>query len=632
LEACYRLVDKKDKIASYETSIDSLDQANINDVISHKKELSKLLQHIAWPSGLVKPSNLQSAYASLEKLSNIEQKLLLNKKEDLKKIDQSLVKLKADIDAGRLKDASKTLKDLQNSIQSFPAKDTSRQQQSLRDLSAQLYELRDWQGFATTPKKEQLCNEMEALVGVQKDPQDLADAIKALQDQWKSLGRAEPLAERDLWNRFKAAGDKAYEPCKIYFSELADTRANNLAKRQQLCTQLDEYAKNMNWSGSVDWNNVLEILKTAKREWRSYSPVERRANQAVQEAFDASLANIQQRLDNERDRNAKKKSMLIEKVTELAEHQDIAHAVNETKQLQREWKEIGMVQRKEDQKLWKAFRAACDQIFVQRQQKQDEADAERNGNQEKAQAVCDALRSFSKESDEVLINSKGKLKNFHEDFANCQPLPKAVAAKLKAEFEQLTQELATKIQQAKIKRESASYDRLWEKADICTELEQAILNSSLDDSRLNEFKERWNDTGDLPEAAISAMNARFDAAIDLFSGDQVNSMDEQLHQELARNLESMHVLTLQMEILAGIESPAEDQNKRMELQVARLSQSMQGSAKDSQTISGNQRQSTQQSEQERRSLLIDWCALGPVAEQDSKNFRERFKQAFSAQA
>ena len=57
------------------------------------------------------------------------------------------------------------------------------------------------------------------------------------------------------------------------------------------------------------------------------------------------------------------KKRLIEKAEVLSDSEDWKETTNELIRLQKQWKEIGPVPRRESEKLWKRFRAACDKYF-----------------------------------------------------------------------------------------------------------------------------------------------------------------------------------------------------------------------------------------------------------------------------
>lgn len=614
IQAAKKFSQQKENLEELIKGLNEVDAKDMVQVQSLKRKIVGKQKSLTWPPLFKAPALISQLQSAVDQLDKFEQKLLENRKQSANAIEDNINRLKKDIQEGHLKPASKKLKDTQNLLRRLPQKDAEQYNKELRLLSAQLNELRDWQGFATTPKKEQLCEQMEALIDAEMPPQEKADQIKLLQDEWKNLGQAEPGKEQKLWLRFREAGDKAFEPCRSYFKDQAGAREENLQKRIRLCDQLEQYIQNNDWDSVTDWGQILEMLKVAKAEWRDYSPVERSAVAPVQERFDGLLDQLQGKLDAERQRNADKKQALVEKVKSLLESEDLDGAINEAKALQQEWKNIGMVQRRLDHQLWGEFRKACDAIFDRRQQRWDEARAIRDGNQEKAESICAELEQQLEKDGKALLDQKGLLSQFKERFAECQPLPKAVASDIRNRFNKACDDLLTKLDKAKTDLENQRFEALWDKANLCSELEKSIINSELQEDRLTEIKEQWMQAGELPDAAAAAMNARFDSAIDAFSTGKTVELSKVVDQ----NTQKRHELALKMEIVAGVDSPTEDQQQRMELQVNRLNQNIGTGSQHS-------------NDQEKRNLLIQWCATGPVDEEVSDQWVKRFKDAYYKQ-
>ncbi|HAJ44000.1 MAG TPA: DUF349 domain-containing protein, partial [Alcanivorax sp.] len=105
-------------------------------------------------------------------------------------------------------------------------------QQQLERLTPRREELRDWHAFAAQPKKEQLCERMEALAETDMDAEERASAVQALHEEWRALMSSDQDQDQALWDRFKAASDRAYEPCRAHFAELDAQREENLRRRE----------------------------------------------------------------------------------------------------------------------------------------------------------------------------------------------------------------------------------------------------------------------------------------------------------------------------------------------------------------------------------------------------------------
>jgi hypothetical protein len=287
-----------------------------------------------------------------------------NDKEAYKEKLQNLLQtLAGSIEAGNSREASKQLR----KAREF-AREHHLQNPRLAELGDRVHELQSWAGFVVQPKKEALIAEMEALVTHEMDPDDKADAIHAVQEQWKALGVADGSIEQPLWERFKAVSDKAFEPCRVHFSAQHELRQKNLEKRIALCEQLENYqaALPTDTEPAINWKNHEAILQTARKEWQHYSPADRQENQPIQERFHKILKTLEDLLHKIQRKHEAEKLDLITKATKLADANDLRSACDEAKKLQQQWKGIGQAHPKAERKLWDAFRAACDALFAKR--------------------------------------------------------------------------------------------------------------------------------------------------------------------------------------------------------------------------------------------------------------------------
>ena len=566
-----------------------------------------------WPTQLKQPKQLLELETQAKTIAQRLTELKASTNQTLDAVNKLVAECEQAVTEGSLANAQKVLNRLQDKVKQLPDDEAKRISGSVKCLAGQVYELRDWQGFAATPKKEALVEKMSALIDSDMDLGDRAKEIKALQEEWKTLGRAEPKSEQALWNAFKEAGDRAFEPCKAYFSGLDAQRSANLTARAELCEQLEYYEQNHKWS-DADWKAVLETLKAAKQQWRDLSPVDQKQNKPVQKRFDQIIDKIQARLDGERDVNVRKKQKLIESVRALVDHEVLSEAIEKTQSLQKEWKTVGMVQPKQDQRLWKEFREACDQVFERRQKHRNEEQQERENNAALLEKHCETIETLLLESGEQIYAQRGEVKELKQETEAISPLPSNRAKELRNKFNTLYRSYESKISTIEEKQLEAGYHVMWQKALLCEHLEKMVLTNQLPDNALVDIKSEWAQLGEIPVSAEAAMNARFDAAIDMVGTD-----DLQPSLELAQaNLTKARDLAIRIEILAGKDSPAEDNERRMSLQVDRLSSGLSGR-------SGQQDGADVPNE--RLEIEIAWCALGPVEPEGYTNYKQRFAQA-----
>ena len=70
----------------------------------------------------------------------------------------------------------------------------------------------------------------------------------------------------------------------------------------------------------------------------------------------------------------------LDEALKLADHEDNQKAIEAVKRLQALWKATGPALRKEEPRLWRAFRAGCDALFEKRQQQAEALKAEHEVN------------------------------------------------------------------------------------------------------------------------------------------------------------------------------------------------------------------------------------------------------------
>ena len=260
----------------------------------------------------------------------------------------------------------------------------------------QLTELRDWHQFAAHPKKEALCRDMELLAEQPLPAEEQAGAIHALHDAWKELMSADQEADQALWDRFKAASDAAWEPCREHYAALDVERAENLKRRQSLCQQLHDFVERVDWD-HADWPAILELRQTAPREWQTLKPVRFTDARDVNKRFSQLLARMDEQLDRINEVHGQELERLIEQASALASADDPFSSANECKQLQDKWKRAGWVKPQLYHKLHRRFRREADRIFQAR-------DARQASDRQQRQAQQQALLSQA-ESLQALISS-----------------------------------------------------------------------------------------------------------------------------------------------------------------------------------------------------------------------------------
>lgn len=481
----------------------------------------------------------------------------------------------------------------------------------IQQLDKQLDELKDWKNFSVTPKRAELIEAMESLIDAAFDPQALADRIKSLKEEWRSLGKgvgkgadanADPALEADS-QRFHDAAQKAYQPCSEYFAAQALVRAENLRQRDAVLAKLTAFEASTNWE-QADWQAVIKALRDAKLEWRRCSPVDRLAGKQQQEGFMALSASLQARLDAEYDRNVKQKESLIEQARALLANEDVRKAIDATKALQQKWRAVGPVPHKVDQRLWADFRQHCDAVFQKRQQEFDAYAAEQENNKAQAIALCEQIEEIAALDGAALLARTAALGDLRNAFEALGEFPRADARELRNRLDRGLDRCKQSIARQQARDAQRAWHDLFEAANHVRAYRLAVARHA-DADQLATLKEaaesfmasvpQWPGSG--REALMQGLNA---------------GLADEPSADLAANERALKMLCIRAEIQTETPTPAEDHALRREHQLQRLVQNMgQGLGADETSLDA---------------MAIEWLRVGPVDDATYEPLLQRFRR------
>jgi hypothetical protein len=468
----------------------------------------------------------------------------------------------------------------------------------VQQLDARLDELKDWKSFSVMPKRSALMEQMESLIGSTLDPITLADRIKSLQQEWRTLGKGVGEKFEVDWQRFEDAAQKAYRPCREYFEAQALARQENLQRRSQLLERLAAFEAGHDWE-QPDWRTVIAALSESKQEWRRYSPVDRDAGKPLQERFVALTSSLQSRLDGEYARNANQKGLLIERAQQLLAAADSRKAGDDVKDLQQKWKAVGPVPRDEDQRLWEEFRRHCDAVFQKRQRDFADYTAELETNKAKAVAFCEELEKTAALSGPALLEKAKDLPDLRLAFEALGEFPRGAARELRGRFERAVERCEKSLARQRARDAERGWNDLFDAANHVRAYRLAIARSAepeeTDELRL-AVENHVAAVGRWPKGGLEAIRGE---------------LAKQGGGDAAANEAILRKLCIRAEILTDMATPAEDQPLRREYQVQRLLQRMgQGLTADDAQLDA---------------MAIEWIGVGPVDEATYMGLLERFK-------
>ena len=185
---------------------------------------------------------------------------------------ESLDKAEKHFEAGEIRIAQKLVNEVSRSMKA-QGKVSNKLRHRFNFMSAQSRYFNDISSFATNPKRNEIIQEIEALISNPHDnPKTQANDIHGLQTKWQLLDQSSKPAGREQWITFKTLTDKAWEPCAQYYDELKKVKISNANEREKIIQSLIQYTN----SNSGNWPGIIEMsrfLSKTFQNWQNYAPV-----------------------------------------------------------------------------------------------------------------------------------------------------------------------------------------------------------------------------------------------------------------------------------------------------------------------------------------------------------------------
>jgi len=282
-------------------------------------------------------------------------------------------------------------------------------------------QLKDHDLKRNTQMKQEVIEKLKTLSGL-ASVKEIEHQLKALQNDWEDIG---PVSN-DEWELLKDEYWKAVHACytkiNTHYEEQRAVLTKNLEAKQELLNTITAVVAAIPETTDLKfWEEITGKILHFQEGWKKIGFGPRKENEEIWLLFRAQcdrffelkkefFGDIQQEFD----KIAEKKKELIAKANELKESTDWKNTANQLVQLQKRWKEIGNAGQRNEQRLWKQFRGACDVFFDNRQKHFEAADAEFETNLAAKNDIIGKINAYVIPEDKK--QALNDLKQFASDF------------------------------------------------------------------------------------------------------------------------------------------------------------------------------------------------------------------------
>ena len=327
----------------------------------------------------------------------------------------------------------------------------------------------------------------------------------------------------DLNNNYQFYVEKFYDMVKIN-RDLRDLDfKKNLEAKTRFCEQAEKLAED---------ENVVEAfheLQKLHEQWKEFGPVAKEFRESIWDRFKAATSIINKKyqayFEGQKEKqveNLAQKTQLCELVEAIADKEDIKSSsewnslTTQIEDIQKQWRTIGFATKKENQKIYDRFRAACDKFFNRKREYYMQFKADMTENVNKKLALIEQAEALKDNKD---------WKKTTQDFINLQKQWKEIGTVPRKKSEQLWKRFRAACdaffneRDKNVSPENDYYGNLKAKKAIIEEINAYEPNEDADVNiqAAKDFSDRWQSVGYVPfkekdsiqKAFADAMQAKF---------------------------------------------------------------------------------------------------------------------------
>ena len=350
--------------------------------------------------------------------------------------------------------------------------------------------------------KQAVIEDLKALVEKSGDVGASFPVFREIQNRWRAIGPVPAQNYRDINDTYQYYVEKFYDMVKIN-RDLRDLDfKKNLEAKEAFCEAAEKLSEN---------ENVVEAFRELQKlheQWKEFGPVAKEYRDDIWHRFKAATAVINKRYQgyfeeqkSKQADNLAAKTKLCEQVEEIAEKEVSSsnewNALSkEIEELQKQWSGIGFASKKDNQKIYDRFRAACDKFFEKKRVFYNSYKESMNDNLEKKMSLIEQAEA---------LKSSTEWKKATDQFINLQKQWKEIGAVPRKKSEQLWKRFRAACDEFFENRDKQSrpendfYGNLKAKRKLIEDIKAyEPSDAAADAAAQQDFAEKWQAIGFVP--------------------------------------------------------------------------------------------------------------------------------------
>ena len=365
-------------------------------------------------------------------------------------------------------------------------------------------------------RKQAIIEELKTLVDQPGEMKDAFPKFRDIQNRWRETGPVPQQSFRDVNDTYQLYVTKFYDLVDIN-RELRDLDfKKNLEAKTAYCEQAEALAQD---------EDVVESFKELQKlheQWKDLGPVAKEYRDAIWERFRAATSVINKRyqahfegLKAQQVDNLAAKTELCEQVEAIA-NQEITSSTQwnalskQIEEIQAKWRTIGFATRKDNQKIYERFRAACDKFFERKRASFTEFKDSMNENLAKKMAIIEEAESLKDSTDWKVTSDR--LIELQKQWKEIGAVPRKKSEQIWKRFRAACDAFFT----ARDNRPAGPGNlgaNLAAKKALIEEIKAYVPDTEKNEAAQKDFTERWNAIGFVPFKEKDAIQAAYREAM-----------------------------------------------------------------------------------------------------------------------
>ena len=231
----------------------------------------------------------------------------------------------------------------------------------------------------------------------------MQETLRQLREQWKQTDQG-GLPNHGLWKRFDQACNRAHKVVEEWLEKVRAETAEHRAQRLALIEELKTWAAQH--AAGPDWKAVNRQLHQFADRWRDSGHVSEKVFAELQPLWKAAIHEAHAPMEAVQKASLQRRQALIEEAKALGAEPMLR--IDAVKSLQQRWQvesQSVTLDRRQEQKLWDAFRQPIDEAFQRKTQQREQAAAALNAHDQAVLKASKDLEAASAKGDAGAIRA-----------------------------------------------------------------------------------------------------------------------------------------------------------------------------------------------------------------------------------